>query len=1353
MHGITGVGIGSWQAPAFIDKDPDLGGPALDFGTKGTYRVLLFNPVGPEGATTNMLDGIGSMFAVYYTQRGSGANGQGGYYGGGILGGGFGGDGLAGGKTGFVLYRGVTDTRLTSSENSGDVGRNRFFENPIANSSHTHYAIRQGLLRHDGQVTQPIEVGFTGGWEIFSLLPNTAHGLFNATGFGMNDARIGAIFGGFKVAEYLIYDRKLSDGEAVRVEDYLRNKWFPARTARGRNGDSRLAWLRVSRNASGAVAGVEMPVDVPAGEKLTIGRLTGGYGTTEAAIVKSGAGTLEIQEAQNYNGAIKMNGGTLTFSRKPVPTTLPRDMVLHFDASSADSVVTNESGKVTLWRNQTDELFRRETICGARPAAEANAPTLVPDELGDGMAVLDFGDHAASGGQFLYLSTNATEETVKTDVVVQSPVTMIAVVGAQRGGGKAIIGATGWGASPFDRYSGQPGHFTQRLIGDYSLRNSITAAKYDTAFVDGLEVDCSADNKGYLTPGYQVVAIRTPGSPNICKIGSGASASGGLRLAEVAVWRRVLTDDEIRDASAMLMKKWLNREAPGYARFKTDGVADLQKVTAVADTVIDVPEGTARIGTLASTGGRIVKTGAGTLEVQEFAADGIVVEGGQVVQVAKPDVCADHKLDDDSWLAAAPSLHLDAADQSSMMIREVDGERRIVAWHSDDKGVLATSPYASSGADVYNHSMDKYTAYLSSEVTLAGHETVDFGPYRAANGGRYMTLSRSLDSVRHAYLVWTPRDDSRGVLLGCGNLNIDGSNGELYNFLRVEDEPAGLIYNNTTATVVMNGKIYTNGVAVAWSMVPLAGTFSLMEFHPAGCAHVSSLGIDRETPRLSGGLRVAEIVLYERELTEREKLATRNYLMKKWFNKEPAALPEPEPVTSKLVNIEVDGETGLQVDAGIEAIRVTGAGTLTKSGTGTLAVGDLSAFDGTVSVAEGTVALAGQRPAAVGGLVTDGLIFQADATQGLTTTTNANGAVSVDKWESALGDGWAAEPMDAANPPTLMADTSLDGHGVVNFKRGDKTTGQSMLFTYNGTRQVLDDVHTVFWVIGSQEGGCTALGGGTNWEDSVNTFNFMRERKGHSSAYFHYDDPIINGNQYWTVPATIRQANWRLDGTNIAVYTTGLSGKWDLLSMTIADDKHAANAEGFAFVSDRSTAGYEKWRGGQRLAEVLVYNRALGDEERESVNNYLRTKWGVYGYQALPTNATSVAVASGATLDLCGREQYVAAISGAGTVQNGTIVVGTLLADPTLTDRPTVDGTLALEDGVVVRIENAGEISASTAIPILSATAVTGIAETRSTLVFAGDTSWAGAYSARLAFEDGTLFLKFKPRGFTLLVK
>ena len=370
---------------------------------------------------------------------------------------------------------------------------------------------------------------------------------------------------------------------------------------------------------------------------------------------------------------------------------------------------------------------------------------------------------------------------------------------------------------------------------------------------------------------------------------------------------------------------------------------------------------------------------------------------------------------------------------------------------------------------------------------------------------------------------------------------------------------------------------------------------------------------------------MAEIVLYERELTEREKLATRNYLMKKWFSKEPTSLPEPEPVTSQLINIEVDGETELQVDAGIDATRVVGAGTLEKVGAGTLSIQDLSAFDGTVSVVEGSVALVGQRPAGVGGLVTDGLTFRMDAAQGLTTTTNASGVVSVDKWESTLGDGWAAEPIVAANQPTLISDSSLGGHGVINFKRGNATTGQAgqaMNLTYNGEPQVLGDMHTVFWVVGSQGGGNTLLGGGTNGTGDA-VFNFLRPRIDHLDGYFHLSDPILNGVQYWTVPESIRNADWRMDGTNITATATEFSGEWDLISMTIPADKVPANADGLA-IAGRS-GGWDNFRGGQRLAELLVYNRALDDEERESVENYLRTKWGVYGYQALPTNSTSSA--------------------------------------------------------------------------------------------------------------------------------
>jgi hypothetical protein len=70
------------------------------------------------------------------------------------------------------------------------------------------------------------------------------------------------------------------------------------------------------------------------------------------------------------------------------------------------------------------------------------------------------------------------------------------------------------------------------------------------------------------------------------------------------------------------------------------------------------------------------------------------------------------------------------------------------------------------------------------------------------------------------------------------------------------------------------------------------GVFQLSEIYPNGSVHVSSLCGYSGSDRFHGGAKIAEVILYERELTEREKVSTRNYLMGKWFNREPQPLPE-----------------------------------------------------------------------------------------------------------------------------------------------------------------------------------------------------------------------------------------------------------------------------------------------------------------------------------------------------------------------------------------------------------------------------------------------------------------------------
>jgi len=222
--------------PVFVAADSELGGPVLDFGVKGSKMAMSFNPVGPEGTTTNMLDGIGTVVAVWYSAVGDGADGQGGYYGGALLGGGFGRDGIvATDKSQYLLYRLASNDRQAPSTVAGDTGRPRWYDNPMYNTSHTHASILSGMVRQDGQHVFHKQVGFSGGWEVVSLMTGTHYGLFNATGLGMNDSRISAVSGGFKVAEMLIFGSSLSESDVERLEVYLNAKWF-GRTPRGWNG-------------------------------------------------------------------------------------------------------------------------------------------------------------------------------------------------------------------------------------------------------------------------------------------------------------------------------------------------------------------------------------------------------------------------------------------------------------------------------------------------------------------------------------------------------------------------------------------------------------------------------------------------------------------------------------------------------------------------------------------------------------------------------------------------------------------------------------------------------------------------------------------------------------------------------------------------------------------------------------------------------------------------------------------------------------------------------------------------------------------------------------------------------------
>lgn len=64
------------------------------------------------------------------------------------------------------------------------------------------------------------------------------------------------------------------------------------------------------------------------------------------------------------------------------------------------------------------------------------------------------------------------------------------------------------------------------------------------------------------------------------------------------------------------------------------------------------------------------------------------------------------------------------------------------------------------------------------------------------------------------------------------------------------------------------------------------------------------------------------------------------------------------------------------------------------------------------------------------------------------------------------------------------------------------------------------------------------------------------------------------------------------------------------------------------------------------------------------------------------------AVASGASLDLCGNSQTLSTLVGAGCVTNGAVSLETLVADCAATEWPTVNGTFRIMPGQKVSVAN-----------------------------------------------------------------
>ena len=1319
----------SWTVTGatYVDSVADLGGrPAIDFGEVhyggSSAPGLIFDGRSlVEGATaSNTLQNIGSVVAVYGSQN------SGGFF-------------LGGGGGGVSYLRGNVNPFSTSDYELS-------WANYIAqNNGAAAPAFYNGMVRQDGLPNLAARTGFNGGWQTLVYKVSTSSGMLDATGLGLNDGRssYGSTYvhgGGQAIAEMIIFDQNLTDDQNKKVEAWLAHKWF-GNNIRGWNGNAAASHISafLSTGATGTALS-RLGFNVAEGETLTAGRLDGGQAaTTTPGIDKTGEGTVAIDDMTEYDGDFSLKAGTLSFHRRAIPTALPPRRLMHFDASDATALTTveeNGTNFVTAWKGDADSLYKGEQLY-LTPASGCARAFVRPDVFGEGKPALDLGPFGTASGAFSF-----TKEGSSTALSFGNVSTIIAVVGVQEGGGHL--------ANQYFRRSTASPTWKSSLV-DTNKQGPYFYLTEGVCFIDGVRRNMT---EGYPHPGYMVIAIQIPGFP-VDTIGrkesNAATYSGGLRFSEIVLYNRQLTETELKDASAYLMDKWFGRAAPGYARKDGGRAPDLRTLEVHhAGTAVDVPSNAVvRVDGL-NASMPFEKRGEGTLQVPTYrgAGDMLVVKAGKVVAGYDADPSALEEM------APEPAFHLDASATNRMDI-VADGDTNYVSyWYDESMRNYAFQTTAGS------------RPYLRTDADgkLNGKPVVDFGP--GSSSGRYMNFCRGLNAVRAVYLVIGNMENASS-LLGSSKYTCDeySAVNNLYAFARASN--GNLFINYDITKQVWGGSIYMDGVAGSYLTRPNTD-WHIIEVHTTGGAHASSLASDRVGYGSStrGGQRLAEVLIYTRPLSERERVATRNYLRAKWLPSQArqdlpddanGAMLRPAYMPSRVA--ELDAEDGISVAGsdGLIAKRLTGSGDVVKSGSGTLTVGDMSDYTGTISVEGGTLALSGSDPVdASAGFVESGRIFHADAMYGISSVTNDLGVVSVTNWTSRHDPSWSAVPVYEGSNPTVVS-YGTDGSLVAVDMAADAMQG--LRFCKDGVFEHVTPIRSVFWVIGSQNGGGFLLGGGTNYSSSSQHYNFHRGLLSQDTwARVNLYNPsltLINSS----ADAAIRSyAYWWLNGVRVSPTAKGLSGDWDQLSMVFSRDTAYTDAEGFAFDGrflNPSSSVYNTVKhivGAQRLAEVIIYDRALTEAERLQNEAYLRAKWSI-GLHKSAQNEASVALASGAVLDCGGTNQYVAVLSGAGTVTNGTLTAGTLVADAEAVGCLNVEGTFAVPSGMKVELRNLPEITGATSINLLRATSFAGV-ENLADAVFVGE-AVPGDVSLKLEIRpDGCLAVRLrKIRGMILVVQ
>lgn len=590
---------------------------------------------------------------------------------------------------------------------------------------------------------------------------------------------------------------------------------------------------------------------------------------------------------------------------------------------------------------------------------------------------------------------------------------------------------------------------------------------------------------------------------------------------------------------------------------------------------VKVPSGTKVTLGAVSSGGALVKTGAGTLAIETPR-----VGDSQIIYHNEGTVELVGRGRDNSSLPGDPLFWVDAAKADSLELVHDDATGRdlVSRWydrrHGDDVHEKSATPI--------NHA--QLAKPWVSSWTLNGLPVVDFGAFGGGSGspatdpdtyGPAASLQYSLGAnVKEIFIVWMDTCEENYT-----DAFFIGQTGA-YNFHRGFGATGmGSLFAAEAHDNVEKGTLVLDGATATASSKPTLGKFHILDAAIKGEGlQPNTFCNDRTTVRY-GGARIAEAIFYAEQLTTAERGLVTRYLQEKWFNK-------PDVNVLKLKNdaCAVSVPTGRVATA--REVVIDGA-KLRKEGAGTLMVGRFQKEDPVIDVAGGAVALDGSLETIDDTAPAGDPVFWADATQMDSLVIETEGGTNfISRWNDCRPDKTQCYALadNASNKvgrkPYVSADT-CNGLPVVDFGE------------YN--------VDSAYMTIN-----CGAI---------LEAFEVVRiPRNG-------YLGPNIFG---CSGQALLRECTTSLIST-WAAYLAPSAGLWTMdglfvdpwQSFTVANDRYYVasfsseeNAGATYLGTDRNILNNGVVEcGDTRLGEFIAYNRRLTDEERRQTIAYLMKKW------------------------------------------------------------------------------------------------------------------------------------------------